>query len=126
MKRILPTVVALAVLALCLLPGCAVSGGQTDTVQPPPDLPKIQAAKAYLDSTITRIKVDVAKVKAELPARVAAIEATVGPALATLEKLVNAYDGAALAKDIGAAESLWATVRTAVTTAVGALAGMGV
>jgi len=96
MKRILPTVVVLAVLAMlcCLLPGCvATSGGRTDTVQPPPDLPKIQAAKAYLDSTITRIKVDVAKVKAELPARVAAIEATVGPT---------------------------------VTTAVGALAGMGV
>ena len=120
MKRILHSAVALAVLALCLLPGCvATSGGHADDS-------KIQAAKAYLDSTITRIKADVTTLKERLPVKLAAIEATVEPAVSTLEKLVSAYDNAALAKDIGAAESLWATVRTAVTTAVGALAGMGV
>lgn len=122
MNRILHSVVALAVLAMlcCILPGCAVtSGGHADDS-------KVQAAKAYLDSTITRIKADVATLKERLPAKLSAIEATVEPAVSTLEKLVSAYDGAALAKDIGMAESVWSAARTAVTTVVGVLASLGV
>jgi len=125
MKRILQSIVALAVLALCLLPGCAAtSGGHATSAAAA--LTKVQAAKAYVDATVSRIKADVATLKAQLPAKVAAIEAKAGPTLATLEKLADTYDAAVVAKDISAAESLWATVRTAVTTAVGALAGLGV
>jgi len=113
-----------AILALlAMLTGCA---GITSTEQTSPALAKIQVARAYVDATLVRIKADVATLKAQLPAKVAAIEAKAEPVLAALEKLAGTYDAAVIAKDISAAESLWATVRTAVTSTMGVLALLGV
>lgn len=122
MQRMLSLVVypliAMAVLGLALV-GCAgtTTSGRT-SVTPADALAKVQAGAAYLDGVLAKVQTAVATAKAQLPAKAAAIEAKIGPALATLQMLVGSYDTAVAAQDAGTADNMWSVVRTAVTTAL--------
>ena len=80
--------------------------------------PRYKAGAAYLDGVLAKVQTAVATAKAQLPAKAAAIEAKIEPALATLQKLVGSYDTAVAAQDAGTADNMWSVVRTAVTTAL--------
>ncbi len=115
------TLLVLSLSLVLSLTACAAltsTSSQGDTAQAGA-LAKVKAGAAYLTASLAKVRQAVTEVRAQAPELAAAIEAKVGPALATLESEVAAYEAAGTAADVTGADSLWSTARAALSKVLG-------